>query len=201
MTDKIRSLTMLHLHIIRYVESYDFKAEPDKPDSFSNNWKNNSLDDFILLNDDTELFKCKCQSVANYCFGDMLPGDTVSYGDSIAAGAFTVRCFVPPRKFHGQIHAITQTVDIDGQRIDHNAMQTTKGGYQTGRWLIHDRFSFSKGADTIYAWSAGCFILSSKDLEDFNQTLKAHGVQVGDEIAGVLSVQGSEVSNSEQRSF
>jgi len=45
---------MLHLHIIRYVESYDFKAEPDKPDSFSNNWKNNSLDDFILLNDDTE---------------------------------------------------------------------------------------------------------------------------------------------------
>lgn len=191
MTDKIRSLTMLHLHIIRYVESYDFKAQPDKPDSFSNNWKNNSLDDFILLNDDTELFKCKCQSVANYCFGDMLPGDTVSYGDSIAAGDFTVRCFVPPRKFHGQIHAITQTVDIDGQRIDHNAMQTTKGGYQTGRWLIHDRFSFSKGADTIYAWSAGCFILSSKDLEDFNQTLKAHDVQAGDEIVGTLSVQGS----------
>ena len=191
MTDKIRSLTMLHLHIIRYVESYDFKAEPDKPDSFSNNWKNNSLDDFILLNDDTELFKCKCQSVANYCFGDMLPGDTVSYGDSIAAGDFTVRCFVPPRKFHGQIHAITQTVDIDGQKIDHNAMQTTKGGYQSGRWLIHDRFSFSKGADTIYAWSAGCFILSSKDLELFNQTLKAHGVQAGDEIVGTLSVQGS----------
>ena len=182
---------MLHLHIIRYVESYDFKAEPDKPDSFSNNWKNNSLDDFILLNDDTELFKCKCQSVANYCFDDMLPGDTVSYGDSIAAGDFTVRCFVPPRKFHGQIHAITQTVDIDGQRIDHNAMQTTKGGYQSGRWLIHDRFSFSKGADTTYAWSAGCFILSSKDLELFNQTLKAHGVKVGDEMAGALSVQGS----------
>ena len=182
---------MLHLHIIRYVESYDFKVEPDKPDSFSNNWKNNSLDDFILLNDDTELFKCKCQSVANYCFGDMLPGDTVSYGDSIAAGDFIVRCFVPPRKFHGQIHAITQTVDIDGQKIDRNAMQTTKGGYQTGRWLIHDRFSFSKGADTTYAWSAGCFILSSKDLELFNQTLKAHGVQAGDEIVGTLSVQGS----------
>ena len=182
---------MLHLHIIRYVESYDFKAEPDKPDSFSNNWKNNSLDDFILLNDDTELFKCKCQSVANYCFGDMLPGDTVSYGDSIAAGDFTLRCFVPPRKFHGQIHAITQTVDIDGQRIDHNAMQTTKGGYQSGRWLIHDRFSFSKGADTTYAWSAGCFILASTDLELFNQTLKAHGVQAGDEIVGTLSVQGS----------
>ena len=181
---------MLHLHIIRYVESYDFKVEPDKPDSFSNNWKNNSLDDFILLNGEIELFKCKCQSVANYCFGDMLPGDTVSYGDSIAAGDFTVRCFVPPRKFHGQIHAITQTVDIDGQKIDRNAMQTTKGGYQSGRWLIHDRFSFSKGADTTYAWSAGCFILSSKDLELFNQTLKAHSVQAGDEIVGTLFVQG-----------
>ena len=182
---------MLRIKIYRYKISYDFKADPKRPDSFENNWKNNSLDDFILTADDTELFRCRCQSVANYCFGDMLPEDTVSYGDSIAAGDFTVRCFVPPRKFHGQIHAITQTVDIDGQRIDHNAMQTTKGGYQTGRWLIHDRFSFSKGADTIYAWSAGCFIISSKDLEDFNQTLKAHGVQAGDEIVGTLSVQGS----------
>ena len=181
---------MLKLHIIRYAESYDFKAEPDKPDSFSNNWKNNSLDDFILLNGEIELFKCKCQSVANYCFGDMQAGDTVNYGDSIAPGCFTVKCFVPPRKFHGEIHAITKTRDIDGQEINRNAMQTTKGGYQSGRWLIHDRFSFSKGKDTTYAWSAGCFILSSKDLEDFNQTLKAHGVQAGDEIAGTLSVEG-----------
>ncbi|MGP1459912.1 MAG: hypothetical protein ACTTKL_11520 [Treponema sp.] len=51
-------------------------------------------------------------------------------------------------------------------------MQTTKDGYQNGRWLIHDRFSFSKGGDTNYAWSAGCFILSSKDLEASNGVRK-----------------------------
>lgn len=178
---------MLKLQIKRYKKSYDFKADPKQPDSFSNNWKNNGLDDFVLAKDGVEVFKCKCQSVANYCFGDMSGGDTVSYGDSVAAGEFTVRCFVPPRKFHGQIHAITRTRDIDGQRLDRNAMQTANNGYQNGRWLIHDKFSFEKRADTNYAWSAGCFILSSKDLEAFNAELKAQGVVAGDEIAGTLS--------------
>ena len=123
---------MLKLIIIRHKESYRFKADENKPDSFSNNWKNNSLDDFILTADGAEVFKCKCQSVANYCFGDMKSGDTVS---------FTVKCFVPPRTFHGEIHAITKTRDLDAQEIDRNAMQTTKDGYQNGRWLIHDKYS------------------------------------------------------------
>ena len=181
-----RSLRMLRIRINRYKTSYDFKADPKKPDSFENNWKNNSLDDFILTADDTELFRCRCQSVANYCFGKMKPGDTVPHGDSVAAGDFTVRCFVPPRRFHGQIHAITKTRDIDGQEIDRNAMQTTRGGYQNGRWLIHDRFSFALGADTRFAWSAGCFILSSNDLAAFNRVLKSCGVKAGDEIQGTL---------------
>ena len=94
---------------------------------------------------------------------------------------------MPPRKFHGQIHAITRSRDIDGQWIDRNAMQTAANGYQNGRWLIHDKFSFEKRADTNYAWSAGCFILSSNDLEAFNAELKAQGVVAGDEIAGTLS--------------
>ncbi|MGI5093526.1 hypothetical protein H0R96_13460, partial [Treponema socranskii] len=92
---------MLRIKINRYKTSYDFKADPKKPDRFENNWKNNSLDDFILTADDTELFRCRCQSVANYCFEEQRPGDTVKYGDSVAAGDFTVRCFVPPRRFHG----------------------------------------------------------------------------------------------------
>ena len=178
---------MLKLQIKRYKNSYYFKADPKKPDSFSNNWKNNGLDDFVLAKDGAEVFKCKCRSVADYCFGEQSGGDTVSYGDSVAAGEFTVRCFVPPRKFHGQIHAITRTRDIDGQRLDHNAMQQAANGYQNGRRLIHDKFSFDKGADTNYVWSAGCFILSAKDLEAFNAELKARGVAAGDEIAGMLS--------------
>ena len=150
---------MLQLKIIRYGKSYHFKADEHKPDSFSNNWKNNSLDDFILTDDGAELFKCKCQSVANYCFGDMKSGDTVSFGDSVAAGGFTVKCFVPPRTFHGEIHAITKTRDLDGQEIDRNAMQTTKDGYQNGRWLIHDKYSLllfrSADADcrSLFRWT------------------------------------------------
>lgn len=178
---------MLRIKIKRYRTSYDFKVDPKKSDGFENNWKNNSLDDFILIANDTELFRCRCQTVANYCFGDQRPGDTVSHGDTVAQGDFTVRCFVPPRKFHGQIHAITKTRDIDGQWIDRDAMQTTKGGYQNGRWLIHDRFSFALGRDTNYAWSAGCFILASKDLEAFNCVLRSCGVTAGDEIQGTLT--------------
>lgn len=177
---------MLTLKIVRYKKSYDFKLDPEKPDSFENNRKNNSIDEFILNNDGTECFRCKCQTVANYCFGEQAPGDTVKHGDSVATGEFTVKCFVPPRKFHGQIHAITKTCDIDGQWIDRNAMQTTENGYQNGRWLIHDRFSFAQGKDTHYAWSAGCFILSSADLRLLNVNLDSYGIKPGDEIQGEL---------------
>ena len=97
-----------------------------------------------------------------------------------------MKCFVPPRTFHGEIHAITKTRDLDGQEIDRNAMQTTKDGFQNGRWLIHDRYSQKLGRDTNYAWSAGCFILSSKDLEAFNRMLKSHGIKAGYAVDGVL---------------
>ncbi len=176
----------LTLKIKRHKKSYSFKAEPDKPDSFRNNWWNNSQDDFILLIGEVETFRCKCQSVANYCFGKMATADTVVYGDSVAPGRFTIRCFVPPRKFHGEIHAITKSHDIDGQFIDRNAMQVTAGGYQTGRWLIHSKYSPMRLRDTNYAWSAGCIILSSADLERFNTHLKKLGIKAGDEIEGCL---------------
>ena len=174
---------MLKLKIIRYGKSSHFKADKSKPDGFSNNWKNNSLDDFILSYGGTESFKCKSRNVVNYCFGEQRPGDTIVHGDTVRAGGFTLRCFVPPRNFHGEIHAITKTHDIDGQEIDRNAMQTTKDGFQNVRWLIHDRYSKKLGRDTNYAWSAGCFILSSKALEAFNTTLKSHGIKSGIDLS------------------
>lgn len=176
----------LRLLVNRQKKSYDFKAEPHKPDSFSNNWKNNSLDELILFAGKTEVFRCKCQSVANYCFGNQLPGDTVKHGDSIAEGDFTIKCFVPPRNFAGEIHAITKTRDIDGQWIDRNAMQTTKDGFQNGRWLIHSKFSKRLMRDTNYAWSAGCIILSTVALESLNAYLKKLGVKAGDELHASL---------------
>lgn len=175
---------MLKMEVWRNRQSYNFKANPNKPDGFDNNWKNNSLDLIVLLDGTELLFRCRAQTVANYCFGDMPPGDRLPHGDTIAKGKFTVRCFVEPRKFHGEIHAITRTTDLDGQPIDRNAMQISANGFQNGRWLIHDCYSARLGRDTNFAWSAGCFILSSADLAQLNAILKNEGVRAGDEIEG-----------------
>lgn len=175
---------MLKFEIRRNRQSYNFRADLGKPDSFENNWKNNSIDQLVLLKDGKVLFLTKAQTVANYCFGDMAPGDKLPHGDTVAEGEFTVRCFVEPRNFHGEIHAITNTKDKDGQTIDRNAMQLSDKGFQNGRWLIHDRYSKKLGKDTDYAWSAGCFILSSTDLATLNAALKKEGVKSGDEIQG-----------------
>lgn len=180
---------MLKIEVWRNPKSYDFKVNKFKPDGFDNNWKNNSIDKLCLIKDSIPIFCCKCQSVANYCFGDMATADTVSFGDTIAPGFFTIRCFVKPRKFHGQIHAIINTCDIDGQIIDHNAMQMNSSGFQNGRWLIHDRYSSKIKKDTNNAWSAGCLILSSQDLADFNSLLESENVKPGDEILGEILEQ------------
>ena len=181
---------MIKLLIIREKSSYDFISDQSAPDSFENNWKNNSQDDMILLEDGHPVYQCKCQSVANYCFGDMATADSVAHGDTVAPVDFTLRLFVPPRSFHGEIHAITQTKDIDGQWIGRDAMQTTKNGFQNGRWLVHDRWSQKLGADTNHAWSAGCFILSSKDLEQLNAAIRSLGLKAGDEIPGQVIEMG-----------
>jgi hypothetical protein len=177
---------MIHIRVERKRQSYNFRADPQKPDSFENNWKNNSLDSIIICDGQIDLVRFRCQTVANYCFGDQATASTVAHGDTVAPGNFTLKAFVPPRSFHGEIHAVTQTKDIDGEWINHDAMQVTAAGFQNGRWLVHDRFSFKSNADTNYAWSAGCFITSSSDLALFNKTLRASGVKPGDLIPGLL---------------
>jgi hypothetical protein len=182
----LKGMNTLSLKLMRNKSSYDFRANPKAPDSFDNNWKNNSKDWLTLLAEGKEIGAFRCQSVANYCFGDMARKDGRPEGATIAPGKFQVKCFAPPRLFHGEIHAIINTTDLDGLRIDHNAMQTTKGGFQNGRWLIHDRYSKNTGKDTNSAWSAGCFILSSGDLAAFNKMLHAYKVQPGDIISGEI---------------
>ena len=75
---------MLNIKILRYKKSYDFKNNPSLPDGFENNWKNNSQDWLVLCDDKGELFRCHCQSVANYCFGENATADNVSYGDTLS---------------------------------------------------------------------------------------------------------------------
>ena len=184
---------MINIQIIRYKKSYNFRVNPDAPNSFENNWKNNSLDWFVLKDDKGELFRCRCQSVANYCFGANAMADTAPYGDTVAPGAFKLRLFAAPRNFHGEVHEIIETTDLDGQKINHNAMQTTKDGFQNGRWLVHDRFSSKLGHDSNYAWSAGCFILSSGDLEALNKLFHAYKLPAGYIIVGKVIETDKEV--------
>lgn len=177
---------MLSIVVERKKTSYDYKVNVRKPDGFDNNYKHNSEDFIVIFDDKAEIARFYCQTVANYCFGDYASADTVDYGDTIAEGYFKIKAFADPRNFHGEIHEIIETKDIDGQWIDHNAMQTTKGGFQNGRWLIHDRYSDKYGCDTNSAWSAGCIILSSMDLESFNDILHAYNVKRGDIIKGEI---------------
>jgi len=177
---------MLHFRVERKKESYNYRANPDRPHGFDNNWKNNSLDSLFLFNDLEMVICLNCQTVANYCFGINKGPNDNPHVSTIAPGDFTVKAFVEPRKFHGEIHAITRTRDIGGKWIDHNAMQVYSDSYQLGRWLIHDRYSLELKRDTNYAWSAGCFILSSADLQNLNECLKYKGVKPGDLIPGVL---------------
>lgn len=177
---------MLKIIIERKKSSYDFKINAKKADGFDNNFKNNSADWLRLLDGKAELARFKCQSVANYCFGKMATADTVAWGDTIAPGKFKVRLFAEPRKFHGEIHEIIEATDIDGQKINTHAMQTTERGFQNGRWLIHDRYSAQRGEDTTYAWSAGCIILSSGDLAALNSVFNCYMLSPGTIIPGEI---------------
>lgn len=177
----------VRMHVLRRRISFHYRVDPLKGDSFENNWANNSCDTMQLQDKAGRvLYGAMVQTVANYCFGRMPPGSGVAHGESVAPGAFVVRCFVPARAFHGRIHAITRTWDMDGEWIDREAMQISTEGYQTGRWLIHDRWSEKLGRDTNYAWSAGCFVLSSEDLRRMNEVLDRWGVSCGQEMAGIL---------------
>ncbi len=172
--------------IQRKKSSYDFKNDPSRPDSFQNNWKNNTQDTLKLMYKRQFIFSCPAQTVANYCFGKMKPRTGEKDSDTVSTGVFTLRCFADPRNFEGDVHEITSSYDNNGEVINHKAMQVDDNGYQTGRWLIHNRYSKRLGRDTNFGWSAGCFVLSSPDLEEFGRVLRDYGVKEGDLIRGLV---------------
>lgn len=177
---------MLSIVVERRKTSYSFRLDPKSPDSFSNNIKHNMEDSFCLFDDRAEIFRCPCQSVANYCFGEMRKSMEKDAGDTIAEGQFKVKCFVEPRSYHGEIHGIIETRDIDGQWIDRESMQEYGDGEKAGRWLIHSTWSDRLKHDNPIAYSAGCIMLSSANLESFNRLLKAYEVKPGDIIPGEI---------------
>ena len=47
-------MIMLRVVVLRNKKSYDFKVYPNRPSSFQNNYKNNSIDWFCIYDDDAE---------------------------------------------------------------------------------------------------------------------------------------------------
>jgi hypothetical protein len=170
-------MTDLFVRIIRKDISFKYKRDFDKPDAWDNNDANNMLDSFLFYVDEGMIFSAKCQTVANF------PGGR--YQDTIAAGPFSLKCFVPQRMFHCRVHGIVDCYDIEGQHIDLDSVQID----DKNRWLVHDTQKLKPnppGNLTRVAWSAGCFVLSKLDLEGLNEILDAYKIEAGEIIPGEL---------------
>jgi len=175
----------LFIKIIRKKLSYQYKKNMNAPDSWENNGVNTSLDDFHFYVDEAILFSTKLQTVANIPNGRFL--------DTIAPGPFQLKCFVENRSFHGRIHGIINTFDMDGQRINENSIETVIGKngapISLTRWIMHDDQKLLPNPPneiTRVAWSAGCYVHHITNLEAFNNILDAYKIMPGDIINGEL---------------
>lgn len=176
---KDKKVDDLFVRVDRKKLSYEYKRYASLDDSWSNNDKNNMLDDFILFYNEALLFKAKCQSIANIPNGRFL--------DTLAPGKFQIKCFVENRNYYGRIHGIINAYDLDGQLINENSIETVKGKngapIDFTRWLIHDTQKQKPNSPNILtrvAWSAGCLIMAPGDLEAFNEILDAYKVIPGE---------------------
>lgn len=175
----------LFLKILRTKDSYDYIITDPKDENFNHPYKkytkNNAIDAMYIVNESDKkkilwAFP-RVQTVANH--------PDFSFKDTIAPGKFEVELFVDPRKFHGEIHGIINAKDMEGQKINEYSMQIDNG-YQKGRWLIHDRYSFEKERELRSAYSGGCFILFEHELIKLNAILRSFGYKKGDILKGIL---------------
>lgn len=177
---------MVKIVIQRTKKSYEYKFFPARPSDFGNNAKNNSLDWLILYCDDSEITRLRCQSVQNYDWGTNASRGKLPYGDTIAPGSFQLRLWANPRKYRGEVHEIINTKTLNGWKIDSNAMQKVNG-IESGRWLIHSKYSITAKSETTFAWSAGCIVVRSGDLELLGTALRALNLTAGTIIPGEIT--------------
>ncbi len=155
----------LYIIVKRKKESYDYKFDKNKND-YQNNIKNNMLDSLQLIHNGEIIFECnKVQTISNHPDYD--------HFDTVAPGEFQIKCFIKPITFHGEIHGIINTKDIEGQVINEDAKQL-EDNHLKGRWLIHD--TWYNGKRLNHAWSGACFMMYPEDLEAFNNKLKEKNV-------------------------
>jgi hypothetical protein len=160
--------------------------DPSKPPAWDNNDGNNSLDLLTLYSDETPLFSCHAQTVAN--LEGLDPG--VHLVDTVAPGPFQLDFQVVPRLFQCKPNGICNAITLAGDRIGADCTTPTN----KARWLLHD-WEFPSdsgkpaGQDTRVAWSAGCFVVADLDLRKFNFALITAGAKPGDLIDGILEME------------
>jgi len=143
----------------------------------------NMPDKLELFCDEALLFSAHVQTVVNM--------RSARFADTVAPGQLMIKAFVDPRLFHGRIHGICRTFDLEGQKINDNSVEPIagKGPADTSRWLVHDTQA-CKPAEPMTllakAWSAGCFVVCPSDLEAIGNILDAYKVMPGDMIPGEL---------------
>ena len=174
---------MLFVRIIRDLKSYQYKKDPKAKDDWQNNSNNSCLDQFLLYEYESLLFRAKCQTIAN------IPGG--KYSNTIIVGPFLIKCFVEKRSFHCDVHGICQTATMSNEWITDESIT----GTSDLRWLIHDDQKLLPNPPnqiTRIPWSDGCIVLKKGDLESFSFILEAFKYKSGDTIdAEVVNKEGS----------
>ena len=173
---------MLTIKIFRYKKSLDYRngAIPTTGmDLWHVNDSHNSLDYFEVLDEGKVIFHCPAQTVSNM---EGLDPD-VHFTDTIKEGPLILKAFVDPRQHQGRVHGICRTYTMAGDYITSDST-TAKNKL---RWLCHDwQVLKPKMGDTRVAWSAGCIILSDKDLEDLGILFDGYGITPDILITGEL---------------
>ena len=166
----------LKIIIFRYKQSlYPYGHPVDK--GWSLNDRNNSLDDYTVLDGNNLVFQCKCQTVSN-TEGCVPAAD---YFDTLAPCEFNLKLFVDTRRFNCEVHGITDAKTLKGEIIDKQSVTETS----KDRWLQHDTQKlkpYQAGVETRVAWSSGCIILPMRKHALVNEIFKQYGYQSGDSI-------------------
>jgi hypothetical protein len=171
----------MKFEIHRIKKSHCYQRDSIKPSDWGNNDANNSIDDFIIFNNEIEIFRSKCQTVSNS--EGLIDGS--KYLDTIDSGPVSIVTDVDRRKFWCRIHGLINAKTIGGEIINGLSVTSTN----QSRWLIHDWQKLKPNRQwqsTRAAWSAGCFVLKNDDLVRLGEILDNYNVKPGTIIPGQL---------------
>ena len=178
---------MLNILVVRKQSSINYRRDPNAPFDWHNNDYNNSLDDWIVKDDDTELFRCAVQSVSNMEGLD----PTVHFYDTIAPCNFGLKAFrymQYPTSHYGRIHGVVNAITMNGDSIDLDSITDLN----KSPWLCHDWQKIKpnpEGQDARVAWSAGCLVMTDSGLVKTGQIFDSYDIHAGDIVSAQLIME------------